>query len=174
MVRLIVFVILSLGIVRFSWPSLRDPRSHGFFRFFAFEFLLGLILLNLGHWFRHPFSPLQILSWILLTSSALLAAHGFCLLRRVGRPSGSFEDTTVLVTQGAYRYIRHPLYASLLFLGWGAFCKDPSLLSSTVVLVASAFLFATARAEEAENLSRFGPGYADYMKTTRMFIPFLF
>jgi protein-S-isoprenylcysteine O-methyltransferase Ste14 len=31
-----------------------------------------------------------------------------------------------------------------------------------------------AKAEEAENLQRFGDDYAAYMKTTTMFLPFLF
>lgn len=174
MLKLIIFAVVSGGIVFVSWPSLRDRRSHGFFRFFAFEFILVLILLNLEHWFSDPFSVLQILSWALLLSSLVLAVHGFYLLRKVGRPKGGIEDTTTLVLLGAYRYIRHPLYASLLLLAWGVFFKDPSLLGAILVLVTSAFLIATARVEEAENLHKFGGDYAEYMKTTRMFIPFLF
>jgi protein-S-isoprenylcysteine O-methyltransferase Ste14 len=38
----------------------------------------------------------------------------------------------------------------------------------------SAFLIATAKVEETENLEKFGSDYAVYMKTTKMFIPFLF
>jgi len=54
------------------------------------------------------------------------------------------------------------------------FFKDPSLLTSILVLATSAFLVATARVEEAENLQQFGADYAVYMKTTKVFIPFLF
>jgi protein-S-isoprenylcysteine O-methyltransferase Ste14 len=39
---------------------------------------------------------------------------------------------------------------------------------------ASGFLLATAIAEERENLKRFGAPYADYMKTTHRFVPFIF
>ena len=53
------------------------------------------------------------------------------------------------------------------------FFKDPSLLGGILVLVGSAFMVATAKAEETENLKRFGTDYAAYMKTTKMFIPFL-
>ncbi len=42
------------------------------------------------------------------------------------------------------------------------------------MMAASAFLTATARVEEAENLDKFGDQYAAYMKTTKIFIPFLF
>lgn len=94
-------------------------------------------------------------------------------MRLIGKPEGSFENTTTLVRLGAYRYIRHPLYSSLLWLAWGIFFKDPSLPGGVLALAALAFLVATAKVEEAENLHRFGADYAAYMKTTKMFIPFL-
>ena len=103
-----------------------------------------------------------------------LAAHGFYLLRMVGRPKSGIENTTTLVMLGAYKYIRHPLYASLLLFGWGTFFKDVSLLTGILAMATSAFLVATARAEEVENLRKFGDDYVAYTKTTKMFIPFLF
>ena len=173
MLKLIIFAVVSVGFVFVSRSSLRNPRSHGFFRFFAFESILVLILLNLEHWFHDAFSPLQITSWLLLLSSLALAVYGFYLLHLIGRPQGGIENTTTLVRLGAYRYIRHPLYSSLLLLGWGAFLKNPSLLSGILVTAITAFLIATARVEEVENLRKFGADYAEYMKTTKMFIPFL-
>ena len=172
--KLSVFAVVSVGIVYVSWDSLRDLRSHGFFRFFAFESLLILILLNLEHWFRDPFSALQIVSWLLLLSSLVLAVHGFHLLRVIGKPKEGIEDTTTVVTAGAYKIIRHPLYSSLLLFAWGVFFKDPSLPGGILTLAACAFVTATARVEEAENLDKFGADYAAYMRTTKMFIPFLF
>ena len=131
-------------------------------------------MLNLEKWFNDPFSTLQIISWLLLISSIILASHGFYLLHMIGKPKYGIEDTITLVIQGAYRYIRHPLYASLLLLGWGAFLKDVSLNAVILVVATSAFLITTAKVEEAENLHRFGTDYAEYMKTTKMFIPFVF
>jgi protein-S-isoprenylcysteine O-methyltransferase Ste14 len=174
LLKLALFLLASAPIVGLSWPSLRNPRSHGFFRFFAFECLLALALLNVGVWFSAPWSPLQILSWLLLFTSAFLALHGFGLLRKAGRPGGSIEATTVLVTSGAYKYIRHPLYASLLYFGCGVFLKHVSVSSGILVLMASLLLYLTARAEERENLVKFGGQYSEFMTRTRMFIPFLF
>jgi protein-S-isoprenylcysteine O-methyltransferase Ste14 len=102
-----------------------------------------------------------------------MAAHGFYLLKVTGKPRKGIEDTTVLVRRGAYRYIRHPLYTSLLLLGWGAFLKDVSLFSTAFVLLATAFVYITARIEETENREKFGASYEQYMKSTKMFIPFL-
>ena len=156
--------------------------AHGFYRFFAFEAILGLIVLNAPVWFRDPFSPRQLASWLLLLTSLLLAVHGFYLLRRVGQPDHGIEDptrlgiekTTRLVRRGAYRFIRHPLYASLLALAWGAFLKAPSWPGILLAVVATAALYLTARVEERENLRNFGAEYAEYMRATRMFVPFIF
>ncbi len=174
MIRLGVFLVVSTGLLLYSLPSLRDRRSHGFFRFFAWEAILALVLLNAPAWFRRPFSTGQIISWLLLLGSILLAIHGFWLLRSVGHPQGTIEATTCLVRVGAYRYIRHPLYASLLLLAWGAFFKNVSLSGGLLALLASLCLYATARAEEGEMLRKFGEEYAGYMRSTRRFVPFLF
>jgi protein-S-isoprenylcysteine O-methyltransferase Ste14 len=183
MIRAVVFLVASAGIVRLSWRSLKDLRSHGFYRFFAFELLAALILLNAPLFFRDPLSARQLVSFSLGAASIGLAIEGFRLLRLIGRPAPAaarganigFENTTTLVTVGAYRFIRHPLYASLLALAWCAYLKDPfALRGIALALGASAFLIATAVAEERENLEAFGATYAAYMNRSRRFIPFLF
>jgi protein-S-isoprenylcysteine O-methyltransferase Ste14 len=154
----------------------------GFFRFFAWEAILALILVNIDAWFSHPFAPLQIVSWVLLTLSLVLLAQGTYLLRFVGKPDATREDdtlltlekTSVLVTTGLYRYIRHPLYGSLLFLAWGAFLKHMVWYSACLVVAASAGLVATAKADERECLRHFGSSYREYMSRTKMFIPYLY
>ena len=183
LVRVAIFFAASAVIVLLSWRPLRDLRSHGFYRFFAFELLSALILLNVPVWFRDPLSARQLVSWSLGAVSIGLAIEGFRLLRAIGRPAPTaarsanlpFENTTTLVTVGAYRLIRHPLYASLLALVWCAYLKDPFAIAGIVLAVsASGFLIATAVAEERENLASFGAAYAAYMKRTRRFVPFLF
>jgi protein-S-isoprenylcysteine O-methyltransferase Ste14 len=182
MVQLVFFAAGSAAVVLLSWRSLRVPGSHGFYRFFAFEFLLALIVINAPVWFQKPFSPRQIASWILLTFSAGLATEAFRLLRQIGRPSAGaardanlpFENTTRLVTTGLYRLIRHPMYASLLAFAWGACLKDPSVVCLALAVGVSGFLTATALVEERENRGRFREEYASYMKATWRFIPFVF
>ena len=180
--KVVVFVLVTAGLVYVSRASLRDPRSHGFTRFLAWEVLLVLILLNVDAWFRDPFSWRQLISWCLLLVSLFLVIHGVWLLRRLGEPDEGrddaglvgFERTTKLVTAGAYRYIRHPLYSSLLFLGWGVFFKLPSPAGAVLALAAMLLLVVTARIEERENARYFGPAYDAYLKRTKMFVPFLF
>jgi protein-S-isoprenylcysteine O-methyltransferase Ste14 len=168
--------------VYISRASLTVPGSHGFFRFFAWEAILALALLNVDVWFREPFSWHQLISWPLLVISGLLVIAGVRLLKQRGGPDAqrddvplvAFEKTTTLVTSGIYGYIRHSLYSSLLFLAWGIFFKAPSWLGGLLAVATTLSLMATARVEEAENLHFFGEAYGEYMKQTKMFIPFLF
>jgi protein-S-isoprenylcysteine O-methyltransferase Ste14 len=180
--KIAAFLVATVGLAYLSRASLRNARSHGFYRFFAWEAILALILLNVDAWFREPWSWHQIISWCLLLVSLYMVIHGVQLLRKIGKPDEGrdeaelvgFERTTKLVTVGAYRYIRHPLYSSLLFLTWGAFFKVPSWVGGLLALSATLLLVVTARIEEGENARFFGPAYEAYRKRTKMFIPFLF
>jgi len=174
MIGTFIFALCSGINVAFSWRWLGNPRHHGFYRFFAFEALGGLLLSQTGKWFADPFSFRQILSWVLLICSLVLAVHGFRILRVHGRPKGGFEQTTALVAEGAFRYVRHPMYGSLLLLAFGALLKSISWLGAGLAVVTTLCLVLTALAEEQENLARFGPSYAAYRARTRMFIPWLF
>ena len=183
MLKLAIFVVVSAVFATISRASLPAPRSHGFYRFFAWECILGLFLLNVEVWFRDPFSAPQLISWFLLIVGTFLVLHGVYLLRRMGKPDDArqdapllaFEKTTTLVVEGIYRYIRHPMYSSLLFLAWGIFFKDVmSWAGIGLVAAATFFLTMTAKAEEGEDIRFFGAAYQEYMKRTRMFVPFLF
>ncbi len=164
------FVLLSLALL---WFTLRRPHAHRGYRFVAFEAILTLVFLQADRWFIDPLRPVQLLSWIALAVSLGLALHGFYLLRTQGAPNQDIENTTLLVTTGAYRYIRHPLYASLLLFGIGAALKQLSPLVAALVLILILAVYATAKVEERSNLERFGDTYRDYMSHTRMFIPYL-
>ena len=181
--KLIVFIIATGLLTYISRASLRQPESHGFYRFFAWECILLLFLLNVDFWFIDPFAWHQLIAWALLFASLVPLAFGVRSLRgrgqatqeRPGDPSLlAFEKTTALVTTGIYAYIRHPLYSSLLLLTWGIFFKVPSLPGGALTLVATTFLVATARADEQECIQFFGKEYKAYIQKTKRFIPFLY
>lgn len=164
----------SLTFILYSWHYLFNPRVHGFYRFFGWEATLLLVVFNLPMWFTDPFSPLQIASWVLLCLSLLLAIYSFILLVKRGKPQGSFEDTTTIVATGIYQYIRHPLYVSLILFTLGAGLKNTDLLSLVLTVSATFFYYFTAKVEEEEMLAKFGDGYSEYMRKTKMFLPFIF
>ena len=179
----IVFSFLTLFLIYISRASLRAPRSHGFYRFFAWEFMLALFLLNVKFWFQNPFAWYQLIAWTLLFASLIPVGFGVSALRSRGKPTANresdpsllaFEKTTILVTSGIYKYIRHPLYSSLFLLTWGFFFKHFSVTGIVLAVTATVFLVFTAKADERECIQFFGPAYNDYMKKTKMFIPYLF
>ena len=121
------------------------------------------MVINLRVWFDDPLAPHQIVSWVLLLLAVLLAGVGFLQLHQFGRPEGSFENTTKLVETGLYRFIRHPLYISLILGTWGIALKKLDSLSVITVLAATICYFFTAKVEEEEMIEKFGEEYKDYM-----------
>lgn len=183
MTQWILFVVGSVILAVISWKSLLKPGSHGFHRFFAWEAILGLFLVNIKFWFYKPFAWNQIIAWTLLIASLVPLAFGVHALRKRGRPAQkresdpsllAFEKTTQLVTNGIYHYIRHPLYSSLFLLTWGICFKSISWLGLTLTGVSTLFLVLTSKADEAECIRFFGTQYREYMKSTKMFVPFVY
>ena len=183
MFQLVVFLLGSASLINISHASLRVPRSHGFYRFFAWECILALFLLNVEVWFQMPFTWYQLISWFLLLICLIPLVLGVRALMSRGKPVArreaepqllAFEKTSSLVTSGIYRYIRHPLYSSLLFLTWGIFFKALSWPGLFLAVAATLFLYATAKADEAECIRFFGAPYQEYMKRSKRFMPFVF
>lgn len=171
----IIFITGTIVLVFFSWfVSIKARRYHGIFRFFSFESIFLLVLLNYPYWFNNPISPRQIFSWLLLLASLILAIWGFYMLYEVGKPEVQVENTTRLITHGLYKYIRHPLYCSLIVGCFGVFLKKPSYIGAILCLINLAAVQLTAVIEEKEMVKKFGPEYSDYMAKTRRFIPFIF
>ncbi len=182
MYKIIPFVIGTIALIWVSRFSLRSLHHHGFYRFFAWETILILFLMNVGYWFLDPFSPWQIVSWVFLIVSLVLIILGVQTFHREGvidQDRGDpalvgVEKTTQLVTTGIYQYIRHPFYSSLLFLGWGIFLKNATWIGIILAVLNTLLLVITARKEEDENIVYFGEEYLAYMAQTRMFIPYIF
>jgi protein-S-isoprenylcysteine O-methyltransferase Ste14 len=182
MERMILFTVLSIPLVIISWRTLFNIRSHGFYRFFSWECILWLLASNYSYWFISPFSLWQILSWIFLFISVVLVVAGVVSLKKSGKPDKGrtdnslyqFEKTSQLVTSGIFRYIRHPLYSSLLFLTWGIYFKQPSPILTMIAILSSALLIVTSVRDEIECIAFFGDIYSEYKSRTKRFIPYIF
>ncbi len=179
--EIVIFAAISLVLTYVSRASLFRPGTHGFYRFFAWELMAALFVMNLGMWYVDVEAPHQVISGVLFFISLMLVLSGYALLHISGKPDSSrndvpmigFEKTTTLVTTGIYRYVRHPIYASLFFLCWGFFFKQPSWLGAALATGANGLLIVTARVEEQENINYFGDEYREYMKRSKMFVPFI-
>ena len=89
---LLLFLAGSVVVVWLSRKPLRKPGSHGFYRFFAWEAILALIVLNHGVWGDDPYSPHQFTSWLLMLLSMFLVAEGTRTLRRHGAANAQRDD----------------------------------------------------------------------------------
>ena len=77
-----------------------------------------------------------------------------------------------LVTTGVYSLIRHPIYSGLCL----AYIGGELVAQSYLVLIGILFLMGgywQARQEEAILIEHFGKDYTNYLKRTKMFIPYL-
>jgi protein-S-isoprenylcysteine O-methyltransferase Ste14 len=171
--KIVIFLIIALLIFLTFRPALRSVTSHGFYVFFAFESLLALLFFNIGFWAVNVVSWYQIISWIFLVVSAFIAISGFYGLKKYGKPDDDWENTTVLIDRGIFRYIRHPLYSSLILLVIGILLKRITFVPLVIGCICIFFLITASLMEERENLVKFGDAYTNYKRTTMRYVPFI-
>jgi protein-S-isoprenylcysteine O-methyltransferase Ste14 len=83
------------------------------------------------------------------------------------------KGTGKLVKSGVYRYIRHPQYTGLLLLSFGMMCEWATLPMLLLYPVMVFMCVRLAKREERDMLAEFGGEYAQYMKSSKRFIPFI-
>ena len=77
-----------------------------------------------------------------------------------------------LITQGVYRYVRHPMYAALFLYAIGQALVVPNWVVGPSYFVAFGILFAfRIRAEERMMLETFGDEYVAYMAKSKLLVP---
>jgi len=138
------------------------------------QFILLFILLGMGLW--QP-NTLQVLPWLstlgialLIVGVVLLAVSGLNLgpnLTAVPKPI----DDGKLVQSGLYRFVRHPIYFSVLLssLGWSLWRMSWPALLITVILY---IFFDRKAAREEIWLREKYPEYDDYAKRVNKLMPF--
>ena len=110
---------------------------------------------------------------LLIGVGGLLAATGVLGLGANLSPLPHPKDGAVLVEGGVYGVVRHPIYAGLILwsFGWGLLAN--SFLTLALAAALLVLLDFKARREEAALALRF-PGYADYRRRVRKFVPFIY
>jgi protein-S-isoprenylcysteine O-methyltransferase Ste14 len=74
---------------------------------------------------------------------------------------------------GPYRFIRHPIYTTVLLLVWSSVMGHPSLTTLIVSLLMTIVTIIRVVTEEQFLRERY-PDYPEYARATRRMIPFLF
>lgn len=78
-----------------------------------------------------------------------------------------------LVTNGPYRFLRHPIYAALLYFLWAGVLSHPLIMNLLLAVIASGGLAVRMFAEEHLVTERY-PAYIAYAERTKRVIPFVF
>jgi len=78
-----------------------------------------------------------------------------------------------LVTTGPYKFIRHPIYASVIYFILASVISHPLMLNIFLVIVCCLGAAIRIYSEEKLILTKY-PEYSDYAKRTKRIIPFIF
>jgi protein-S-isoprenylcysteine O-methyltransferase Ste14 len=101
-----------------------------------------------------------------LLVAALLTKSGHVVVSHERRPSG-------LITTGAFKYVRHPLYLSCLLVYLGLVLSTASLVSLVLWVIICIFYNYLAGYEEKLLESKYGEDYRIYREKTGKWLPML-
>lgn len=130
--------------------------------FIAYFLPLRVFNIQLPEWLCHS-------GLVLLGVSILFGLIALLQLNTKLSPFPSPVASGKLLTCGAYRISRHPIYTALLFSGFGYAIYGPSLYKVVITLLLLILFYYKSVYEERLLRERF-PEYEDYQKRTRRFI----
>jgi SAM-dependent methyltransferase len=78
-----------------------------------------------------------------------------------------------LVTEGIYRYVRHPQYLGIIVITAGLLIQWPTIITVAMWPVLVVMYYRLAKKEEKEAIGVFGERYEEYKRHTPMFLPLM-
>lgn len=136
---------------------------------------IAYALLWQGHFWLHALALWQlILATILFVVAAVTSWTASIALGRYLRVDAALDTRHELIRSGPYRFVRNPIYTSMLCLLIAtALLVTPLWLALAALVV---FLIGTTiriRAEEKLLAARFGEDFAAYRKSVSRLVPFV-
>ncbi|WP_287373808.1 isoprenylcysteine carboxylmethyltransferase family protein [Prosthecochloris sp.] len=145
------------------------------------QFLIVGIFIMTPVW--QPFGIAEFEEYLTIPRTAVLIVCGATALLFGGLGSHNLKqyitplpypvDHNQLVRTGVYSFVRHPLYSSQLFIGFGWSCYALSL-SHFLLLVFAFFFFSLKASKEERWLTQRHPKYQEYARKVKKFIPFIY
>jgi protein-S-isoprenylcysteine O-methyltransferase Ste14 len=115
--------------------------------------------------------PAEIAGVIICIAGVALAIWARVHLGKNWGMPMSLKENPELVTSGPYRTIRHPIYTGIMLAMLGS-----SLVTPIWFVVFAAFVgyfIYSAKKEEKIMIGQFGDAYREYMKRSKMLVPFI-
>lgn len=173
---ILIYYVSDINLMKRFDPQRLDQRSARSWSYTAFSWSLTAILILqpilLSGWslsFRGD--------WLFFVAGVVVSLGGLGLNRWGRTHLGKFfvESTEIqhdhrLITTGPYRYMRHPIYTSLMMIATGLLLANPSVLMLFACIYAYVDFSLAARRDE-KLLKEELPGYSDYMTRTPRFLP---
>ena len=150
---------LEVGLLALAWAGFFIPLIWVVTPIFAFAdyplrpilFVSGLVCLGLG-------------LWLFYQSHADLGTNWSITLE--------IREKHRLITEGSYRYVRHPMYLSLFLYALGQALVLPNWVAGPSYLLSFGLLFALRLGpEERMMMEQFGAEYETYMEHTKRLVP---
>lgn len=145
--------------------------------FLFFFFFYSLIRFGIGR-FDWPLSPLKIcliaVGVVVMIFSAAVNILGRVKLGKNWANQIKIYQDHFLVSTGVYRLVRHPLYASIIWMFFGAclvYSNYAAALANSLIFIP--FMYHRAKQEE-DLLSKEFKDYNNYQKNVGMFFPKIF
>ncbi len=112
-----------------------------------------------------------VLSIVVHPGSDIVLVAAFIIIgvswKKIHRNSG------VLVSDGVYRYIRHPQYTGFILIILAFLIQWPTIITLIMTPVLLVVYYRLALKEEKDLILKFGAEYQEYMEETNRFIPSL-
>ncbi len=152
-----------------------EKQESLFFRLFAFAYLL-LPLYFLTPWIDFAHFPLPTWArWV----GAVITSTGVALFSWAHFVLGmnwtavlALAQEQELITNGPYRYVRHPMYSAFFILGLGFLLLSANWLVGLLYLGSLVLMYGMRVSREEEMMvSRFGETYRQYMQKTGRILP---
>ena len=131
-----------------------------------------------GRWLRavHAYQGHSVLlgaiGAVLVVLGIGLAVYArFYLGRNWGMPM-SRKEQPELVTGGPYAFVRHPIYSGIMLAQLGSAIGESVLWVVLLIVFAPYFVY-SARREEELMREQFPAQYPEYMRRTKMIVPFV-
>lgn len=120
-----------------------------------------------------PIFILQVIGVLLMLAGAAGYLVSIAYLRKNWSVSAAIKEGHTIVKEGTFKFVRHPMYffMILVVLGSGLLISNYMIVLYTPIV---GFLYYFRAKREEAMLKEFLPGYAQYMKETKMIVPGIF
>lgn len=125
----------------------------------AFHFGFGVI------------SPLPYLGGVFVLVGAICMILAFIQLNTTLSPFPTPKENNVLITDGIFSLMRHPIYTGILLFFGGYALVQGSTYKATITLFLWILFYYKSSYEETKLIARYTEVYLDYRKKTGRFFP---